>query len=276
MGGVLMSRPRSPVTGGNPPCRWYRHFDGIESLLASVPADRLRTSPAWRAIDPERSTRLAIEGDTSPDSVAAFERGRKIANDTLGELSVASSDWALDYAGAIPSVPHYLAGCDRTMRRRVESASVHSPVRVFASTMTQWSYSLAQVAERAGIMAGAIALLAERRPVELVLCFGCGSKAPVMASWNQPTRDASIVLAQFAQTRGSIYKAVGVHNMDNGGSESDVSPFFGNPRANRVRFIADVLGIGPDDIYIGEWLPGEPAEKCLDGFRATLAAMADE
>ena len=260
------------------PCRWYRHFDGIEGLLASVPADRLRKVPVWGEIDHVQSTRLAIQGDTSPDSVAAFERGRRIAQDALGELLVSASEWTLDYAGAIPSVPHYLAGCDRTMRRRVESASASSPVRVFASTMTHYIHSLRAVAERAGIMAGAIALLAERRPVELVLCFGCGAEAPVMASWNQPTRDASIVLAQFAQTRGSIYKAVGVHNEDAGGKH-DCSPFFGDrtgrTEPQRLAFIADTLGIGPTDIYIGEWMSGEPAAKCLDGFKATLAAMAE-
>lgn len=74
--------------------------------------------------------------------------------------------WALDVAGCIPSVPAYLAGDPRNMRRKMVVKQA-LPARIFASVCVSGGIAAEQMERRGVIVAALVYRLAAVRPVEL-------------------------------------------------------------------------------------------------------------
>ena len=74
--------------------------------------------------------------------------------------------WALDVAGCIPSVPAYLAGDPRCMRRKM-LVKQPLPARIFASVCVSGGVPASLMEQRGVIVAALVYKLAAIRPVEL-------------------------------------------------------------------------------------------------------------
>lgn len=269
-----MAPSRKPAVPTKAPFTYVaEHYASPEAFFASC-RDEAKADDisGWDDYPLAQGRQWSLGGDQSPELVDAFREGRRIAEDRLGPIMAESSTWELDYAGARPSVPHYLAGADRAMYRRTDTASESAPLRVFVSGMTDWAIPKRAVAKRAGIIAGAIDILGERRPVSLVVYYAGGIKSPVCLSWDQPTRDASIVLAQLAYARWGMHKVWAErHSRTLNADRHDQARFWlqhdSAERQNET--VRTALGADPGDIVIPVWVFGPP-EDCLSAFEGAI------
>ncbi len=187
-------------------------------------------------------------GDTRPSVLAAVERGRAEGR-RLGAPLAARVAMQLDFCGAVPSVPHYLAGCDRTMMRPASEPSESAPLRIYVASALSWIVEESDALERGGRIAGLVDALASVRSVEL-WCYvhtksGQEGGGHVVLSWRVDTRDTPRMVPSFGQTayRGIVLRwSYGMFAKE---------PSASNYRTMIPRDVATTrehLGCSPDDI----------------------------
>lgn len=196
-------------------------------------------------------------GDTRPELMQALdagrEHGRKLAQPKAERLR-----WELDAVGALPSVPHYLSGCERTMLRPAMQASESAPLRIWVAVSAQFSLSEDELIRRGGVLAGIVETLAAVRPVELVaFLHGCED---IRIAWHVDPRDGSRIAPTFGQTalRGILIRWIRSHTERSAWYTMDV----GRIRAE--------MGIPDGDLLVRPFYrPGEGDEADLAEYLAS-------
>lgn len=170
-------------------------------------------SPAGRDSDTATATSERFDvamgrmmnGDTRPEVLAALDKGREQGR-RIAQPKAERLRWELDAVGALPSAPHFLAGCERTMLRPAMHASESAPLRVWVSIGANWSIEEPDLIERGGMLAGIVETLAAVRPVELVAYAHCRDN--VKLAWQVDPRDGARLCATFGQSalRGVVMR----------------------------------------------------------------------
>lgn len=147
----------------------------------------------------EDAVRRLTDGDNRPEVLAAIDRGRERGR-RMAQPLAERMRWDLAEVGAVPSVPHYLAGCERTMYRPAATVSETAPLRVWVSAMAHFSYTEAECIERGAVLAGIVDALAAVRPVRLTIFFESQGPYGVRIAWDVDPRDGSRLAAQLGQS----------------------------------------------------------------------------
>lgn len=160
-----------------------------------------------------------------------------------------------DVAGGSPSVPAYLAGDPRCMKRRAPIIA-SAPVRVFASIGCPMGIKADDVEKHGVLIAALVYRLALTRPVELyatteydVAPFGSGEN--VLTAIRLATRPLNLsrittMLAHPAAQRTLMFAVSDIKNNHNIGWAFGKHPF----EDNNVEFYKEAWGCRKDDLFI--------------------------
>ena len=229
--------------------------------------------------------KLARTGDTRPAAIEAMRKGEAMAAKFSDALA---SRWTLDYAGAVPSMPHYIAGADRHMRRRRKRASESAPIRVFIDPSSSGYRSAAEVNERIGMIAGMIGRAAQQRPIELwgIIAHSISDNHPahgtVVNVWPVAAADPASVAGNLSVevARGIGLReacAIGVLAHKNSRAQLGVRHLPAHRPKDvekiRRRLVETVPGFGENDIYIPGFIKSDQmSEEWCRTFLAQILA----
>lgn len=204
-----------------------------------------------------------INGDKS--LVDPIERARNSARGIVGPMvERVVRRWAESGSGV--SVARYLRGEPKCMARRIRQLDTISPVRIVVSAVAEWSFSLPDLGERAGMVVAIIEALSAQRPVEL---WGCvASECRVM--WDTwPVEDPTDLAAVGAAIGPAALRGPGIGSLRRAGSDG--------PALQAEAVFLDGLPFRPD-IFVPGWVQngaGSP-DWILRRFRGFLESPLDE
>lgn len=205
-----------------------------------------------------------VGGDKS--LVDAIEQARDSARGIVGPMvERAVQRWAESGSGV--SVSRYLRGEPKCMARRIRQPDTISPVRIVVNAGADWSFSLADLGERAGMVVAIVEALATQRPVELWGCVAtdCGI---LWDAW--PVPDVTDLAAVGAAIGPAALRGPGIGSLRRAGSH-------GPHLRDRAAAFRDGLPSCPD-IFVPSWVTragsGSP-DWILRRFRDFLGEAID-
>lgn len=205
------------------------------------------------------------DGDDRPAMLAAIDRGRELGR-KLALPKTERMRWELDAVGCMPSVPHYLAGCERTMLRPRCHAEDTAPLRLWVSTAASWMATEEEQIERGAVLAGVLDMLATVRPVELIPFSVQQDDAGTAAiAWRADPRDGARLAAMLGQSsgRGIIMRWRFAH-----GNRANRTMWTDEASGARERRI---FGIPDGDLVVRSFLPASTGQTEMGTAQSDLA-----
>lgn len=256
-----------------------RYFDSPQEYasVARTPQDGGETwngEPLAQALKHAQGGRLDL-----------VERAERLCEQIAKSVEAYQSIWSPSVAGAFPSVPDYLAGRPDCMRRRIETPTDKSPIRIYVDLWATWSFSAEELINR-GISFLALAMiLTQERPVEMyAVISGSGDSrhgVDIMALPTNPI-DMAVVCSVFYP---SFFRCLGIGDMAPYIQAPSHPPLWHlypsrDPNANEtyVARMRALLGASETDVIVGPTRKGDPStldpvafvNKALEDHRRVL------